>query len=164
MTTLHTLIDEVPIEPAALEQFQLECLDYQHCWTQHLINIIHRLPYQNGVLSMRAEIEHSRLLDRKPQGNRHSPSRNFSQLRRRQTWREFYATIDRVLQEQGIYEQVRELNQREPEPDQQQQQSYQLNQRPLSQENHYERICTLIYPAYIRLRELGYNCYPDLTA
>lgn len=160
MPITHTLIDEVPIEPAALEQFQLECLDYQHRWTQHLINIIHRLPYQNGVLSMRAEIEHSRLVDRKPQGNRRSPSRNFSKLRRSQTWREFYATIDGVLQELGIYEEVKELNQREPESESVQP----VYQRQRPREDNYERICTLVHPAYVKLRQLGYNCYPDLTA
>ncbi len=160
MPITHTLIDEVPIEPAALEQFQLECLQYQHRWTQHLINIVHRLPYNNGARSIRAEIEQSRLLDRKPQGNRRSPSRNFSQLRRRQTWREFYATIDRVLQELGIYEQVKELNRRESETE-----PGRLHyQRQKPQEDNFEGICTLIYPAYMRLRELGYNCYPDLTA
>jgi hypothetical protein len=137
---------DVPILPAEFEEFKRQCRQEGSEWTEYLINLVHRLPYLEGSRSLRAEVESSPFLTRKPQGNRRVPSRNFSPLRRTQTWREFYATIDLVLQEVGIYDEVKQAN------------------RGRTKEEDIERICTLIYPAYVRLRELGYNCYPDLTA
>ncbi|MEK6951212.1 MAG: hypothetical protein AABX13_05820 [Nanoarchaeota archaeon] len=137
---------EVPITPEEFDEFKRQCREERREWTEQLINMIHRLPYQNGSPTLRSQIESSRLINRKPPGNHCVPSRNFSPLRRTQTWREFYATIDRVLQEVGIYDEVRQAN------------------RGRIKEENIGRICTLIYPAYVRLREMGYNCYPDLTA
>ena len=65
-----------------------------------------------------------------------------SERRRDQTRGEFWATIDTVIQELGIQPEaiIQARNKLKP-----------------------TGITHLILPIYIRLRELGYNHYPDLT-
>ncbi len=141
---------DVPTNPAEFQEFKRQCQEEGREWTEHLINIIHRLPYSGSMMSTRyiIEQESSNLLDCKPGYNSAHPSTAFSNVRQQQTWREFYATIDRVLGELGLFDEVQRLN----------------VSGTRKSAHDVVTLCELIYPAYVRLRELGYNCYPDLTA
>lgn len=84
---------------------------------------------------------YDRFLDKKiSQPNRNEPE---SQLRMSQSKREFYRTIDEALVAEGIsFEEVMKLNA--------------TDQR--------RQLCSLVLPAYFRLRKMGYKRYPDLIA
>ncbi len=137
---------DVPINPEEFEAFKQQCQREGIKWTEELINLRHRLPYAEGCLTARAWLEQpsqSDLLNSRPRYEPTESNGHYSERRRKETWSEFYAAIDAVLKDLKLYEPVRKMN------------------------NHkidFTAFCELIYPAYVRLRELGYNCYPDLTA
>lgn len=79
---------------------------------------------------------------------------NFSDLARSQTYGEFYATIDKIIEAAGMtVEDVRLNNVKFNE-------GVRLGRLSAEEE---ERFYNSIMPIYEKLREAGYNHYPDLT-
>lgn len=109
-----------------------------------LENFIKHLPYSEVTGLVRPQIEtfFKYMLGKRPTYDPTLASHNYSEVRRRQTNREFYQTIDEVLKELGLFEPVKEMN------------------RLGAQLPELNR---LVYPAYFKLRDRGYNRYPDLT-
>ena len=72
----------------------------------------------------------------------------YSYLYRNQTARDFFKTVDQTLEEQGIsLKEIKRLQH--------------LKNREGSE--HWKKLSELVLPAYIKLRELGYQRYPDLV-
>lgn len=107
-------------------------------------NFVTRLPYTGLIGSPRCYFDnfYPKFLDEKPEFDPAHGYANYSDIRRSQTFREFCATVDEVLREEGLFEIVKKLN-----------------QLPISLDNLY----AAAYPAYFRLRDRGYKRYPDLT-
>ncbi len=74
----------------------------------------------------------------------------FSETLRKQSLKEFHRTIDKVSEELGINQQeIIDI------------------QKTLQEKNNfsvYEKLFELCIPIYVKLREMGYNHYPDLTS
>ncbi|MEK6963287.1 MAG: hypothetical protein AABX70_02580 [Nanoarchaeota archaeon] len=84
------------------------------------------------------------------QAAQRSKVRRYSTLKLKQTRREFLVTIDRVFHETGVSIDAIKALQR---------------QRTSSCESLKQieaQLYDLVFPAYLRLREMGYNHYPDL--
>ena len=68
-----------------------------------------------------------------------------SKVMRSQTYRKFYQTVDRVLEEVGVYDKVAKLMKEKPE-------------------RWRTEVKLEASPAFFKLLKMGYNIYPDLIA
>lgn len=88
-----------------------------------------------------------------PTSRSYSSDTEASEKRRNQSLAEFWATIDNAVEEVGINQrQIIEARNRFN------------NDRDLGNNDRDGGMFDLVIPVYIKLRELGYKHYPDLTA
>ncbi len=135
-----------------MEEFGGRKSRYKRDKWMYFINFHMRLPRKDlGGLSMSEKMARDygyldiKFIGRFPDAERHS------ELYENQTPKEFYETIKKALREKGIsVDDVAKLNSESTKGE-------------FVDESKIIELFKFVFPAYIRLREMGYNHYPDLT-
>ena len=93
------------------------------------------------------------VLDKTREGYDAQGSKDGSELWRKQTFRQFFKTIDTVLEEVGIsIEEIKRL-----------QDLIKGLRKDNDGRDPLDKLNELVLPAYVKLMERGYNRYPDLV-
>lgn len=151
------IVDDLPSD------LQEELRDLETGENIDIFNFIQRLPFHIGIRES-LEKYSPETLDKKPDG-----AINYSDLRRSQTLREFYATIDDVAKKLDLMEVLAGFGKEKQE--------HRVRRLPVMQNGSREeqdamraesreidsRLQPVMLQMYFLLRIKGYNKYPDLT-